>query len=68
MDVLMGRMEKEGEILSFDYAYEEEEARHGEAIPPLGRIISEDGWAEMRTSLEDFPFAEYGFGCPDTSR
>jgi pseudouridine-5'-monophosphatase len=63
MDVLMGRMEKEGEVLSFDYSHEEERGRDLEESPKQERIISEDGWAEMRTSLEDFPYVEYGFGC-----
>lgn len=61
MDVLMGRMEKEGEVLSFDYSWEEANGRDLEREMKLERIMSEDGWAEMRTSLEEFPFEEYGF-------
>jgi pseudouridine-5'-monophosphatase len=63
MDVLMGRMEKEGEVLSFDYSWEEANGRDLEGELRLERIMSEDGWAEMRTSLEEFPFEEYGFGA-----
>jgi pseudouridine-5'-monophosphatase len=58
MDVLMGRTEKHGNIPDFGVAAE------GDVGKPLviedGRVMSEDELAEMRTSLEDFPYSVYG--------
>jgi pseudouridine-5'-monophosphatase len=58
MDVLMGRTEEDGRPPDFS-----------ETRPEIGTmadaswcdyIISEDGRAEMRKSLEDFPYGKYG--------
>jgi pseudouridine-5'-monophosphatase len=58
MDVLMGRTEKNGNIPDFGVAVERDAGKP--LVTEDGRMISEDGWAEMRTSLEDFPYSAYG--------
>ena len=55
MDVLMGRTEKNGQPPNFT-EYVTQEADLAEADP----IVSEDAFAEMRVSLEDFPYETYG--------
>lgn len=54
MDVLMGMTEKDGEAPNFNDVVE------GKGSDQKENIKSEDGWAEMRRSLEDFPYEEYG--------
>lgn len=57
MDVLMGRTEEGGVVPEFCEGEEEDEGsrRGGEE-----RLVSEDGMAEMRGSLEGFEVGEYG--------
>ncbi|KAF2190620.1 HAD-like protein [Zopfia rhizophila CBS 207.26] len=57
MDVLMGRTERDGERPDFSATGLEEEKQN---LSRGKRIMSEDGWAEMRVSLENFPYEEYG--------
>ncbi|CAN9245499.1 unnamed protein product [Alternaria alternata] len=58
MDVLMGRTEEDGNVPRYGEPVE------GVAESPMvtkdGRMISEDGLAELRPSLENFPYAAYG--------
>lgn len=58
MDVLMGRTEKNGvpEFSEGNGSNEDE----GLELGPYEDMISEDGWAEMRESLTDFPYKTYG--------
>lgn len=58
MDVLMGRTEKDGRPPDFG----EVRAESGVVTVASGRdgFVSEDGRAEMRKSLEDFPYSKYG--------
>lgn len=58
MDVLMGRTEEDGNVP--DYGRRIEGGEKGPVVGPDGRMMSEDGVAEMRWSLEDFPFQVYG--------
>ncbi|KNG43951.1 had superfamily hydrolase [Stemphylium lycopersici] len=58
MDVLMGRTEEDGAVPDYGLPVE------GFARTPVatndGRMLSEDGVAEMRYSLKDFPYGVYG--------
>ncbi|KAI4941282.1 hypothetical protein J4E91_010859 [Alternaria rosae] len=58
MDVLMGRTEEDGVAPEYGTPVE------GDARSPVaaedGRLMSHDGLAELRSSLDDFPYAEYG--------
>ncbi|KAG9186340.1 pseudouridine 5'-phosphatase [Alternaria panax] len=58
MDVLMGRTEEDGYVPKYGQPVE------GDARSPVvvddGRLMSDDGMAELRFSLEDFPYAAYG--------
>jgi pseudouridine-5'-monophosphatase len=54
MDVLMGRTEANGQPPDFS------KRGHKAELDATGRLPSEDGRAEMRTSLEDFPYEKYG--------
>jgi pseudouridine-5'-monophosphatase len=58
MDVLMGRTERDGDVPNYDVTVE------GDATSSIsaedGRMMSEDGLAELRPSLEDFPYQLYG--------
>ena len=56
-DVLMGRTEQDGKVPEF---CGNEESGDGNEVSGPKEILSEDGWAEMRTSLEDFPYGRYG--------
>jgi len=58
MDVLMGRTEENGEVP--DYGNPAEGSGCGPIVAEDGRMVSEDGIAEMRYSLEDFPYHVYG--------
>jgi pseudouridine-5'-monophosphatase len=58
MDVLMGRTEENGKAP--DYGVIVEGDGKGPVIAEDGRMMSEDGLAEMRLSLEDFPYQAYG--------
>jgi pseudouridine-5'-monophosphatase len=55
MDILMGKTEADGRVLDFSSAGEKEVS----VTQKLG-LESEDGWAELRASLEDFPYQKYG--------
>lgn len=57
-DVLMGRTEAGGEVPK--YGEEDKDGMKGLASAEDGRVLSEDGLAEMRKSLEDFPYGAYG--------
>lgn len=54
MDVLMGRTEENGQPPDF--------SKHGHRteLNETGGLLSEDGRAEMRASLENFPHDRYG--------
>ncbi|KAI4665148.1 uncharacterized protein J4E88_010596 [Alternaria novae-zelandiae] len=58
MDVLMGRTEEDGTVPEYGTPVE------GDARSPVtaedGRLMSDDGMAELRVSLDDFPYAAYG--------
>ena len=58
MDVLMGRTEEDGNVPRYGEPVE------GVAKSPVvtedGRMVSEDGMAELRSSLQNFPYAAYG--------
>ena len=58
MDVLMGRTEEDGNVPHYGVPVE------GDARSPViaedGRLMSSDGMAELRLSIDDFPYAEYG--------
>ena len=58
MNVLMGRTEEDGTVPEYGTPVE------GDAKSPFvtedGRFMSDDGMAELRLSLEDFPYAAYG--------
>jgi pseudouridine-5'-monophosphatase len=54
MDVLMGRTEEDGETPDFSKRGLEME------FDETGRLLSKDGRAELRASLEDFPYDRYG--------
>lgn len=41
------------------------DAGEAEGAGRVDRIVSEDGWAEMIGSLEEFDYAEYGIRVPD---
>lgn len=55
MDVLMGRTEINGTVPDFDGAEE-----NNDAGPQTENLESEDGWVEMRVTLENFPYQKYG--------
>ncbi|KAJ4363907.1 hypothetical protein N0V83_009359 [Neocucurbitaria cava] len=59
MDVLMGRTEEGGQAPDFS---ETEIDSSGSTVErnDCDGLMSEDGWAEMRLSLEDFPYGKYG--------
>jgi pseudouridine 5'-phosphatase len=52
MDILMARTELGGRVPTHEKNNDNEIGDQG--------LISEDGWAEMRMSLEDFPYEKYG--------
>lgn len=58
MDVLMGRTEEDGRPPDFSETKPELEAM-ADASECDG-LLSEDRQAEMRKSLEDFPYGNYG--------
>ncbi len=58
MDVLMGRTEQDGNVP--DYRSLVEDNAKSPVVAEDGRLLSEDGMAELRFSLEDFPYAAYG--------
>ncbi|KAL1797174.1 hypothetical protein ACET3X_003780 [Alternaria dauci] len=58
MDVLMGRTEEDGNVPR--YGEPVEGAVKSLVVNEDGRMLSEDGMAELRSSLEDFPYAAYG--------
>jgi pseudouridine-5'-monophosphatase len=58
MDVLMGRTEENGEVPDYGVAIEGN-ARNLK-VDKDGRMMSEDGLAEQRLNLEDFPYQAYG--------
>lgn len=58
MDVLMGRTEPNGEAP--DFGTPAEGSGCGPVAAEDGRMLSEDGVAEMRYSLENFPYHVYG--------
>lgn len=58
--VLMGTTEEDSEAIRSDSSPmgdEEQGEKHEEECSPLR---SRDGWAEMLTTLEDFPYTYYG--------
>lgn len=57
-DVLMGRTEVDGKVPKFG----EEVGNGAKKIEPAedGRLLSEDGLAEVMVSLEEFPYEAYG--------
>jgi pseudouridine-5'-monophosphatase len=58
MDVLMGRTEEN--CKAPDYGAAAEGDARGPKVDQDGRIMSEDGLAELRLSLKDFPYQAYG--------
>lgn len=60
MDVLMGRTEEDGTVP--DYGSPVEPSARAHLVTNDGRMVSEDGVAETRYSLEDFPYEIYGIG------
>jgi pseudouridine-5'-monophosphatase len=58
MDILMGRTEGKGKIPEYGIAIEGN-ARNLN-VDKDGRMMSEDGLAELRLNLEDFPYQAYG--------
>ena len=58
MDVLMGRTEEDDTVPEYGTPVK------GNARSPVtakdGRLMSDDGMAELRVSLDDFPYAVYG--------
>lgn len=57
-DVLAGRTEDETNTPVFEAESEEHGFSHG-------RVLSEDGWAEMLPSLEEFEYEKYGIKLCD---
>jgi pseudouridine-5'-monophosphatase len=57
MDVLMGRTEEDGNIP--DYGTPVQGGAKGPVVAEDGRLVSDDGLAELRFSLEDFPYGAY---------
>jgi pseudouridine-5'-monophosphatase len=58
MDVLMGRTEEDGKVP--DYGGPVEGHVKSPVVAEDGRLVSDDRMAELRFSLEDFPYAAYG--------
>lgn len=58
MDVLMGRMEKNGQLPIFEDVIEESVSNPEDRRTVS--LVSEDGWAEMLPSLEAFSYEKYG--------
>jgi pseudouridine-5'-monophosphatase len=58
MDVLMGRTEEDGNIP--DYGTPVQGGAKGPVVTEVGRLMSNDGLAELRFSLEDFSYDAYG--------
>ncbi|KAF2739908.1 haloacid dehalogenase-like hydrolase [Polyplosphaeria fusca] len=58
MEVLMGRTEKDGQVPDFGAAVGDGVIRT--RLADGERVMSDDGFAEMRVNFEDFPFQEYG--------
>jgi pseudouridine-5'-monophosphatase len=58
MDVLMGTTEEDGNVP--DYGGSLERDTTSPFLAEDGRLLSDDRMAEMRHSLEDFPYAAYG--------
>jgi len=58
VDVLMGKTEENGNAPDFSAAIHDDKRRL--LVTQDGRMMSEDGMAEMRPSLEDFPYQAYG--------
>jgi pseudouridine-5'-monophosphatase len=63
MNVLMGRTEENGKVP--DYGVAVVGNAKGPIITEDGRMMSEDGLAEMRLHLEDFPYHAYGIKVVD---
>jgi pseudouridine-5'-monophosphatase len=59
MDVLMGRTEEDGKVPDYGTPVVQGQER-GPVVAEDGRLVSEDGMAEMRSSLEEFPYQAYG--------
>ncbi|KAF2679675.1 hypothetical protein K458DRAFT_490345 [Lentithecium fluviatile CBS 122367] len=58
MDVLMGRTEEDGRVPDYGDAIEMDELVT--KVADTGSLVSEDGMAEMRVSLDSFPYEWYG--------
>ncbi|CAO2649686.1 Nn.00g009780.m01.CDS01 [Neocucurbitaria sp. VM-36] len=58
MDVLIGRTEEDGQPPNFSESITE--MRASVNADSCEEMLSEDGRAEMRKSLEDFPYGKYG--------
>ncbi|CAE7192979.1 hypothetical protein CFE70_007101 [Pyrenophora teres f. teres 0-1] len=58
MDVLMGRTEEDGNVPNYSVTLDGDRA--GLSATHNGRMMSEDTMAEMRLSLEGFPYQAYG--------
>jgi pseudouridine-5'-monophosphatase len=58
MDVLMGTTEEDGNVP--DYGGPLERDTNSPFLAEDGRLLSDDRMAEMRHSLEDFPYSAYG--------
>jgi pseudouridine-5'-monophosphatase len=63
MDVLMGRTEGDGEVPNYGVAVEGDDKTP--VIAEDGRMMSEDGVAELRQNLRDFPYQAYGIEVPE---
>lgn len=59
MDVLMGRTEADGKLPVYGESNNSVNDANEIGDGAGGRLLSEDGYAEMRASLEDFPYQAY---------
>ncbi|KAJ4299287.1 hypothetical protein N0V90_004531 [Kalmusia sp. IMI 367209] len=58
MDILMGRTERDNSVP--EYGKETGDGVEGMKPAEDGRLISEDRFGEIRTSMQDFPYEAYG--------